>query len=175
MASGGIIMRQRWSLLAFTLWLLTSLLATAQQSKPGVLSADEVKHVVPSGYFFAGQSATVQVRNSVGFRSQGGKLTLAGLVDTSGYAADLKQKYQGFLITEVKLNIEGSELQPGEYGFGFTKDGKFIGMDVAATEVLSVDSKMDDKVPHPVPLNIVEDGGAYKLYAGKKWVSVKPE
>jgi len=26
-----------------------------------------------------------------------------------------------------------------------------------------------------VPLKLVEDGSGYKLYAGKKWVSVKPE
>jgi hypothetical protein len=26
-----------------------------------------------------------------------------------------------------------------------------------------------------VPLKLVEDGAGYKLYGGKKWVSVKPE
>jgi hypothetical protein len=26
-----------------------------------------------------------------------------------------------------------------------------------------------------VPLKLTEDGGAYKLYAGRKWVTVKPE
>jgi hypothetical protein len=46
---------------------------------------------------------------------------LANLVDTSGYSTDVGEKYQGFQITEVKLSIEGSELPPGEYGFGFSK------------------------------------------------------
>jgi hypothetical protein len=30
-------------------------------------------------------------------------------------------------------------------------------------------------VKRAVPLKMIEDGTGYKLYAGKKWVSVKPE
>jgi len=153
--------------------LLASLLASAQQAKPGMLTAEELKKVVPSTYFFRGQSGSVQLRNSAGFRGQEGKLVLAGFVDTSGYAADLAEKYQGFLITELKLDIEGSELVPGEYGFGFTKDRKFVVMDVGANDLLSVSFKRDENLKRPVPLKIVEDGGSYKLYAGKNWVSLK--
>jgi hypothetical protein len=94
-------------------------------------------------------------------------------VDTSGYAADLAEKYQGFLITELKLDIEGSELAPGQYGFGFTKAGKFVVMDVGANDLLGVSFKRDENLKRPVPLKIVEDGGGYKLYAGKNWVSLK--
>ena len=155
--------------------LLVSLLAVAQQAKPGVLAADEIKHLTPSNYFFAGQSASVQIRNTAGFRSAKGKLTLAGMVDTSGYASDVAQKYQGLFITENKLNIEGSELPPGQYGFGFSKDGKFIVMNINADDLLSVATQTDDKLVHPMPLKMVEDGGSYKLYAGKKWVSLKAE
>src|SRR5579862_6187985 len=148
--------------------IFSGLLASAQQPK-GVLSGDDVKKVVPSVYFFRGQSAPVQVRNSAGFSAGDGKLVLAGLVDTSGYATDVQAKYQGFLITEVKVKIEGSELAPGAYGFGFSKDGKFLVMDVGANELLSVSGKTDDKLAHPVPLKMVEDGGAYRLYSGRKW------
>ena len=147
----------------------------AQQPKPGVLGSDDIKKVVPAAYFFRGQSAPVQVRNSAGFSVPDGKLVLAGLVDTSGYASDVQAKYQGFLITEVKLHIEGTELAPGEYGFGFSKEGKFLVMDVGANDLFSVTGKMDEKLPHPVPLKIVEDGGAYRLYCGRKWVSLKAE
>jgi hypothetical protein len=150
-------------------------LVTVAQTKPGVLSADEVRKATPATYFFRGQSATVQMRNSAGFSVASGKLVLAGLVDTSGYASDVQAKYQGMLITEVKLNIEGTELQPGQYGFGFSQDGKFLVMDVGANDLFSVAGKMDEKLAHPVPLKIVEDGGAYRLYAGRKFVSLKPE
>ena len=145
----------------------------AQDAKaPGVVPPDQLKKIVPSSYFYRGQSASVQLRNSVGVRTQDQKYVLAGMVDTSGYASDIAQKYQGFLITEVKLDIEGSSLPPGEYGFGFTAD-KFLVTDVGANEVLSVSFKTDDNLKRAVPLKIVEDNGTYKLYAGKKWVALK--
>ena len=145
------------------------------QTKPGVLSAEEVRKVTPATYFFRGQSATVQMRNSAGLSVGSGKLVLAGLVDTSGYASDVQAKYQGLLITEVKLDIEGTNLTPGQYGFGFSQDGKFLVMDAGANELFSVASKADEKLAHPVPLKIVENGGAYRLYAGRKFVNLKPE
>jgi|SRR5262245_708061 len=150
-------------------------LLAAQQARPGVLSADEVKKLAPTTYYFAGQSAPVQTRNTVGFRNATGKVTLAGFVDTSGYAADIQQKYQGLFITETKLDVGGSQLPPGEYGFGFLKDNKFIIMNVAAEEIFTVASQTDDKLARPVPLKVTEDGGGYKLYAGRQWVSLKAE
>ncbi len=158
----------------FLFCMLGVLLAAAQQAKLGVLTSSELKQAVPSVYFFRGQSATVQVRNSGGIRLDGGKLVLAALVDTSGYSADVSAKYQGLLITEVKLNFEDSALNPGQYGFGF-KDGKFLVMDVGANDLFSLSTKTDDALKRPVPLKVVEEGGEYRLYAGKKWVALKPE
>jgi hypothetical protein len=149
--------------------------ASAQQTKPGILNSEELKRLVPAAYFFRGQSATVQLRNSAGFSNAAGRLVLAGLVDTSGYAADVQAKYQGFLITELKLNIEGSEIPPGQYGFGFSKDGKFVLMDVGANDLLSVVAKSDDKLARPVPLKIIEDQARYRLYAGRRWIVFQPE
>ena len=155
--------------------LLVSLLLSATEPSAGILGAEDVKRVVPPSYFFRGQSASVQLRNSAGFRTSDGKLVLAGLVDTSGYATDVAERYQGFLITEVKLTIEGSELLPGEYGFGFSKQGKFTVMDVGNNDLFSVSSHLDESLHRPVPLKIVADQGSYRLYAGKKWVSLKAQ
>ena len=147
--------------------------AIAQEAKPaGILNSAALKKVVPATYFYRGQSAGVQMRNSAGIRTKDDRYILVGLVDTSGYATDVKQKYQGFFITEVKLSIEGSNLPPGEYGFGFVGD-KFLITDVGANDVFGVSAMQDDKLRPAVPLKIVEDGGAYKLYAGKKWVSMQ--
>jgi len=159
----------------FSLCLLASLLLSATEPSAGVLGGGDLKRVVPASYFFRGQSASVQLRNSAGFRASDGKLVLAGLVDTSGYSTDVAEKYQGFLITEVKLSIEGSELPPGEYGFGFSKEGKFNVMDVGNNDLLSVSSHLDENLHRPVPLTIVADQGSYRLYAGKKWVSLKAQ
>jgi hypothetical protein len=155
--------------------LFLSPFVAAQQAKAGLLTADDLKHAVPSAYFFAGQSAPVQLRNSAGFRTADGKLVIAGLVDTTGYASDLQQKYQGFFITEVKLNVGGSDLGPGAYGFGFSKDGKLIVMDVAANDLFNVASSTDDKLAHPVPLKMMEDGSGYRLYHGRSFVVLKTQ
>lgn len=152
--------------------LLTS--ALAQKMAQHLLSADELKNLVPAEFFFRGQKAPTQLRNSGGFQMADGKVTLAALVDVSGYSTAVREKYQGMFITESKLNIGGSELAPGEYGFGFTND-KFVVMNVASEDKISVSFQTDTELKRPVPLKMVEDGSGYKLYAGKKWVAVKVE
>jgi len=158
-----------------TLILTLMVSALAQQPSKHILSADEVKKAVPTEYFFRGQKAPVQLRNAVGFQLADGKMMLAALVDASGYSTAIQQKYQGLLITESKLNIGGSSLPPGQYGFGFTADGKFVVMDVANSDVLSAASQTDSALQHAVPLKLIEDGDGYKLYAGKKWIALKAE
>lgn len=149
--------------------------AFAQESKTaGVLTNAQARLIVPPSYFYRGQSASVQLRNSAAVRTKNGKYFLAGLVDTSGYATDVASKYQGFFITEVKLKVGDAELAPGEYGFGFVSD-KFIVTDVGANDVLSTSAHHDANLKRAVPLKIAEDGGKYRLYAGKKYVTIQEE
>ena len=48
-------------------------------------------------------------------------------------------------------------------------------MDVANNDALSASYQTDQAIQHAVPLKLVEDGGGYKLYAGKKWIAIKAE
>jgi hypothetical protein len=155
------------------MWLLV-LAGLMAQAGAQILTGEQVKKLAPNAYFFAGQSAAVQVRNTAGLKNSAGKLMLAGLVDTSGYSTAIQERYQGFLITETKLSFDGATLDPGEYGFGF-KDGKFRVMNVAATDVFSIASQNDDQLKHPVPLKLEKDGAGYRLYAGRKYVVVKAD
>jgi hypothetical protein len=157
---------------AFVAILLTA--ALAQKTTQHMLSTDELKKVVPAEFFFLGQKAPTQLRNAAGFQTADGKMTIAALVDASGYSTAVQQKYQGMFITESKLNIGGSALPPGEYGFGFSAD-KFMVMNVANEDTLGVAYQTDASLKAATPLKMVEDGSGYKLYAGKKWVAVKPE
>lgn len=149
--------------------------AWAQQVSKHILSTDEIKKVTPTEYFYRGQKAPVQLRNAVGFQSADGKIMLASLVDASGYSTAIQQKYQGMLITEVKLHIGGSTLPPGQYGFGFAADGKFVVMDVANSDLLSAAYQTDQALRRAVPLKLIADSDGYKLYAGKKWIAIKAE
>ncbi len=155
------------------MWLVV-LAALVAQAGAQILAGDQVKKVAPSSFFFAGQSATVQLRNTAGLKNSAGKLVLAGLVDTAGYSTAIAEKYQGFLIAETKLSFDGAALEPGAYGFGF-KDGKFTVMNVAGTDLFSIASRNDDQLKHPVPLKLEKDGAAYRLYAGRMYVVVKAD
>jgi hypothetical protein len=155
------------------MWLVV-LAALMAQAGAQILTGDQVKKLAPATYFFAGQTAPVQVRNTAGLKNSAGKVVMAGLVDTSGYSTAIQEKYQGFLITETKLSFDGATLDPGEYGFGFA-DGKFVVMNVASTDLFSIVSQNDDQLKHPVPLKIEKDGAAYRLYAGRKYVVIKAD
>ncbi len=155
------------------LWLVV-LVSLVIPAAAQVLTADQVKKTAPTSFFFSGQSASVQLRNTSGLKNASGKIVLAGLVDTSGYSTAIAEKYQGFLIAETKLTFDGATLEPGAYGFGF-KEGKFTVMNVAGTDVFSIGSQTDDQIKHPVPLKFEKDGAAFRLYAGKKYVVVKAD
>jgi len=154
------------------LWLVVLVALALTQASAQILTAEQVKKAAPTSFFFAGQSAATQLRNTGGVKNSAGKLVLAGLVDTSGYATAIAEKYQGFFITETKLSFDGTTLEPGAYGFGF-KDGKFTVMNVAGADVLSIASQNDEQLQHPVPLKFEKDGAGYRLYAGRKYVAVK--
>ena len=163
----------RFAMVSFLTLTLAS--AFAQQAQKHVLGGEELNKAVPSEFFYRGQKAPVQLRNAAGFQLADGKMTLAALVDASGYSTAIQQKYQGMLITESKLNIGSSTLPPGQYGFGFTSDGQFVVMDVANNDVLSANFETDAALQRPVPLKLVADGEGYKLFAGRKWIAIKPE
>jgi len=154
--------------------IINSVSAFGQSKPAGVVPSTELQKLVPAAYFYRGQSASVQIRNSGAIRTKDQKYVVAALVDTSGYSTDVAEKYQGLFITEVKVKVEGTELGPGEYGFGFVGD-KFVVTDVGANDVFSVSSKADANLKRPVPLKIAEEGGEYRLYHGKKYVTVQVE
>src|SRR5258707_13531077 len=78
------------------------------QNPATVLENPELARVVPSGFYFQGQSAPTQMRNAAAARFESNRYVIAGLVDTSGYAPDVRAKYQGFLITDSSITLSGS-------------------------------------------------------------------
>jgi len=146
--------------------------AVAARTK--ILSPQDISTLMPHSVFFRGQTATVQMRNAFGLRFVNGAVVLAGLVDTSGYATGLQQKYQGYLLSETALTINGETLPAGAYGFGFVASDTFVVMDIGAHEVLKVTSKTDSTMPHPRPLMIVAGvhPGNYRLFEGRRFVSI---
>jgi hypothetical protein len=136
-----------------------------------VLAGPELTRVVPTSFYFQGQSAPTQMRNSVAARVNN-HFVIAGMVDTSGYSAEIKAHYQGFFINDGAITIGGESLPVGAYGFGFSNDGKFNIFDLGNNRVLSVSSTNDKSLKRPRPLMMTMDGRNIRLYAGRDYVVI---
>jgi hypothetical protein len=145
--------------------------AIAQDSGT-VLVGAELTRVVPPGFYFQGLSAPTQMRNSAAVRFGAKRYVICGLVDTSGYAADVRAKYEGFFITDSPITINGSELGTGAYGFGFSDNGKMQILDLAGNQILSVSTTTDSGLKRPRPLMMTKAVDGIRLYNGKDFVTI---
>ena len=141
-----------------------------------LLTAPEAAKLLPETVFFRGQVAGVQGRNSGGLKLADGMLVLCALVDTSGYSTAVQQKYQGYFITEVALDINGQTLKPGAYGMGFIEGSKFIVMDLGAHDLFTASGNRDAALKRPTPLQVLADTtpGHYRLYINRNYVVFAP-
>lgn len=161
----------RASSAAALLLLLLPALALAQ-TFPKILEGDELTRMVPQGFYFEGQSAPTQMRNAAAAQLGANRFAMAALVDTSGYSTDVQAKYQGFLITDSPVVVEGARLSTGAYGFGFTSDGRFNIMDVGGRRLLTVKARSDAELKRPRPLMMTASGGGVRLYSGRSYVTL---
>lgn len=164
-------MKTRYLILFVSLWLLVFPCLASAQDAPTVLEGAALTRVVPSAFYYQGLSAPTQLRNAAAVR-QGNRYVVAGLVDTSGYAADVRARYEGFFITDSPIEINGSSLSVGAYGFGFSDDGKLNILDLSGKEVLSVQSSRDASLRRPRPLMMMKSNDSIRLYSGKDYVVI---
>ena len=147
-------------------------LTASAQSKPEILTGDNLKRVVPTSFYFAGQSAETQMRNAVAAKLGAERFVIVGLVDTSGYSTEISGKYEGFFITDSPVKIGDKELDTGAYGFGFAKDNKVNIFDLSSKQILSVTTKNDAEMKRPRPLLMTSDEKGARLYKGKNYVLI---
>jgi len=159
---------KHFSLIATLLLVAGS--AVAQER--AILTGAELTRVVPTGFYFQGLSAPTQMRNSAAVRFGKDRYVISGLVDTSGYSADIRAKYVGFLITDSAIKLNGESLPPGAYGFGYPTEGKMTVMDLSGKDLLSVPVTNDKALRRPRPLMMAADAGGVRLYSGKDYVVI---
>ena len=160
---------KHFSLIAALLLVAGSAVA---QEHAAILAGAELTRVVPTGFYFQGLSAPTQMRNSAAARFGKDRYVISGLVDTSGYSADVRAKYVGFLITDSAISLNGESLPPGAYGFGFATEGKMTVMDLSGKDLMSVAITNDKDLKRPRPLMMSADGGGVRLYNGKNYVVI---
>jgi hypothetical protein len=149
-----------------------SLAIAAPQDTAVVLTGKDATRVVPTSFYFEGQSAPTQVRNSAAARFGTKRHVIAGLVDTSGYSTEVRAKYQGFFITDSLITVGGTDLATGAYGFGFSDDGKFNIFDVGGSAVMSVAAAKDTALRRPRPLMMVKEKDGLRLYSERGYVII---
>jgi hypothetical protein len=143
-----------------------------EKAAPEILNQAATAKIVPTSFYFAGQSAPTQVRNSAVARIGKDRRVIVGLVDTSGYSTEISGKYEGFLITDSSVNIGGKQLATGAYGFGFSADGKLHIFDLSSKEIMTIETTSDKEMkrPRPLMMSIAADG--VRFYKGKNYALV---
>ncbi len=135
-------------------------------------SPAQLQTLLPSTVYFGGRTAPLQLRNAAGMSLAGGGIVWAALVDTSGYASSVQERYQFYLVTESPLEIGGAHLTAGAYGGGFVGE-RFAIMDLGGHDVAEGSTMRDSALPRPRPLQLIPEApDAVKLYLGRRWVSI---
>jgi len=166
--------RSQWLIMLFAVLTLAFAPSSvgAQTDAPVILSGAQLARIVPPGFYFEGQSAPTQMRNSAAARFGAKQHVIAGMVDTSGYSADVRSRYEGFLIVDTAMKVGGQELAAGAYGFGFTEGNKFTVSDVGGNQIFSVETEPDRNLRRPRPLLMMRGAGGVRLYSGRRYVTI---
>ena len=158
-------------------WPNTALAQGGFESATG----DAFNKAVPNDFYLEGNRIPVEKRNAALLKDAKGQRVVVGLLDTTGYSSQIKQKYSGMLITETKISVCGNALGVGSYGFGLDRpaatskaDATFKLYNQAGEKVGECASKKDDSIKMPRPLAVVTaKGGPAKLELGKYVVEIK--
>ncbi len=140
-----------------------------------VLTDEALAKIVPTSFYFAGQSAQTQTRNAAAAQIGKDRFVIVGLVDTSGYSTEISGKYEGFFITDSPVRIGNKTLGTGAYGFGFAANGQVNIFDLSSKQILSAATKNDTEMKRPRPLQMTSDAKGIRLYKGKNYVLIAPK
>jgi hypothetical protein len=164
-----------FAVMALALTIANYSVNAQSKSNFDVLNDSDTAKVVPTSFYFAGQSAPTQMRNSAAARIGKDRLIIAGLVDTSGYSTEISGKYEGFFITDSLIKIGNRNLGTGAYGFGFSKDGKVNIFDLSGKQILSASVQTDSEIKRPRPLQMISDARGIRFYKGKNFILISPK
>ena len=145
----------------------------AQPVPPGTAyTTAQLASLLPSSVYFGGRTAPLQLRNAGAVSFGPGAIVWAALVDSSGYASGVQEKYQFYLVTESPIRVAQSQLPAGAYGGGFVGE-RFVLMDLGGHTVAEGATERDAALPRPRPLQLLPVGpDAVKLYLGKRYVQL---
>ena len=163
------------SLLLLALFLgLTAASAVAQQ-KLEIVTGKAFDSALPKDFYLEGNAIPTAKRNAVMVKTPAGARAVFSLLDTTGYASNIIEKYAGMVITEGDLSLCGQKLATGSYGFGWTqspraedKPGTLSLYNQAGTKLGECSTPRDADIKTPRPLQVVvKADGTATLYHGR--------
>lgn len=155
------------------IFTLNTTIRAQEKSAPEIVNEKAAAAIVPTSFYFAGQSAPTQIRNSAVARLGKDRYIIAGLVDTSGYSTEISGKYEGFFITDSPVSIGGKQLATGAYGFGFSAGGKLHIFDLSSKEIMWAPTVNDKEMKRPRPLMMSAAADGVRFYKGKNYALIK--
>lgn len=149
---------------------------TAPAAQPGVpYNAQQLAGLLPPAVYFQGQTANLQLRNAGAVKFGSGAIAWVCLVDSSGYASDVQERYQFYLVTETRLRVGDAELPAGAYGGGFLKD-RFLIMNLGGHTIAEGPVQTDATLQRPRPLQLQPDSStSVKLFLGRRSVLLRAD
>lgn len=108
----------------FSLFLVIVLTAPAVQAQKGVwrqATSAELASLLPARAPVEKEHIETEMRTASGIVNGRGRYIAGVVLITAGYSAD--GKYSHYLVVQSPLRIGGVRLKPGEYVFGWVRDG----------------------------------------------------
>jgi hypothetical protein len=167
-------------LLAPILLVLTAGSAIAQNQFQ-LVTGKAFDSALPKDFYLEGNAIPTAKRNAAMATSPSGARVVFSLLDTTGYASNIIEKYIGMIITEGDLTICGQKVTVGSYGFGWVpsprgedKPGTFSLYNQAGAKLAECSTPRDANVKVPRPLQVVVNAdGTAALYHGRNRVSLQ--
>lgn len=147
---------------------------TKTAAVPGTaFTADQLNALLPATVYFEGRNAPLQLRNAGGGTFVDNQIIWVSLVDSSGYASSVQERYQFYLVSEGPLRVGKTTLAAGAYGGGFLGD-RFVIMDLGGHTVAEGAVETDAALSRPRPLRLLMlSPTSARLYLGRHYVQLQ--
>lgn len=151
------------------------------QGKFELVTGKPFDSAIPKDFYLEGNAIPTAKRNAVLVHLPNGARAVFSLIDTTGYSANIIEKYVGMVITEGDVSLCGHKISVGSYGFGWQRPaanadgpGKFSLYNQAGTKLTECTMPRDPDVKQPRPLQIVaKPDGSARLYYGRHGIDLK--
>ena len=163
-----------------TVFAAAAILAGAQNQFQ-VVTGKAFDSALPKDFYVEGNAIPTAKRNAVMVTTPSGARALFSLIDTTGYASNIIEKYDGMIITEGDLTVCGTKVAVGSYAFGWVqsprgedKPGTFSLYNQAGTKLGECSTPRDAELKMPRPLQVVVNSdGTAMLYHGRNGVKLQ--